>query len=135
MEPEGVVDVLRQLLRVLVPGGAVVDLVAIPPSGTVESRGEVLGQIDEEAFFARALVAVSGLDALVAEGLLAFESEERFPLLVRYPTGQDAVDDVAGRTYGRMPAPLAERVAAIHGPVLIRETSVVRRFTKLAADE
>jgi hypothetical protein len=135
MEPEGVVDVLRHLLHALVPGGAVVDLIALPPSGTVETEDEVLGRIDEDAFFARALVAVSGLDALVAAGLLAFESEERFPVLLRYPTGQDAVDDVAERTYGRMPGPLAERVAAIDGPVLIRETSAVRRFTKLPDGE
>lgn len=135
MEPEGVVDVLRQLLRALVPGGAIVDLIAIPPSGTVEVSGRVLGEVDESAFFPRALAAASGLDALVAAGLLAFESEERFPVLVRYPTGQDAVDDVAERTYGRLPGPLAERVAAIDGPVEIRETSAVRRFTKLPGGE
>jgi hypothetical protein len=135
MEPEGVVDVLRQLLRTLVPGGAVVDLIAIPPPGVVEAGGRVLGELDESAFFDRALVAISGLDALVAEGVLAFESEERFPVLVAYPTGADAVEDVAGRTYGRMPAPLEQRVAAIPGPVVIRETSAVRRFTKLPASE
>lgn len=128
--------VLRQLLRALVPGGTVVDLTAVPPAAVVETdEGRVLGEVDESAFFARALAAVAGLDVLATEGLLRFESEERFPVVVRYPAGRDAVEDVAGRTYARMPASLAERVAAIPGPVAIRETSAVRRFTMLAAGE
>jgi hypothetical protein len=131
MEPEDVVDVLRNLLKALVPGGVVVDLLAVPPNARVEAGDAVLGELDESAFFPRALAAAAGLDALVDDGLLVRGSEERFTILVRYPTGQDAVDDVSQRTYTRMPGELAQRVEAIRGAVAIRETSLVRQFRRL----
>jgi len=134
MEPEGVVDVLRIVLKALVPGGIVVDLIAVPPNERVEVEGEVLGELDGSAFFHRVLAATAGLDALVEEGLLAREGgEQRFTVLVRYPTGKNAVEDVAERTYTRMPAALARRVEAIAGPVAIRESSLVRSFRLVRA--
>lgn len=131
MEPEGVVDVLRKLLQALVPGGVVVDLTAVPPNAQVEVDGAVLGELDGSAFFPRAEEATAGLDALAHEGLLLLEGEERLSILVRYPTGRDAVEDVEQRTYTRMPAELARRVKAIAEPVPIREHSLVRAFRKL----
>jgi hypothetical protein len=129
MEPEGVVHVLRRLLAVLVPGGTVVDLLAVPPNARVEIDGEATGELDESAFFPRALAAAAGLSALVREGLLAGPlHEERFPVLVRYPTGPDAVEDVRQRTYTRMPRELESTIGAVPGPVGIRETSLVRTF-------
>lgn len=105
------------------------DLAAVPPDGVVESDGIVLGQLDESAFFPRAAACAAALDVLVAEGTLAPESEERFPVIIRYPSGADAVEDVAERSYGRMPEALAVRVRDIEGPVEIREFSSVRSFT------
>lgn len=131
MEPEGVVDVLRKLLRSLVPGGLVVDLLSVPPPERVEADGEVVGELDGSAFFPRALAAAAGLDALAAEGLLVHEHEERFPIFVRYPSGADLVEDVAEREYTRMPAALARRVRAIAGPCELRDNCLVRRFRKL----
>jgi hypothetical protein len=131
MEPEGVVDVLRELLRSLVPGGVVVDLLSVPPPERVEVAGEVVGELDGSAFFPRALAAAGGLDELVVEGLLAHEHEERFPIFVRYPTGADLVADVAERQYTRMPAALGDKVRAIRGPCELRDNCLVRRFRKL----
>jgi hypothetical protein len=131
MEPEGVVDVLRNLLRALVPGGRVVDLLSVPPPEQVEVDGEVIGELDNSAFFARALPAAAGLDALAAEGILAHEYEERFPIFVRYTSGAELVDDVAQREYTRMPAALARRVRAIAGPCEIRDNCLARRLRKL----
>jgi hypothetical protein len=131
MEPEGVVDVLRQLLRSLVVGGLVVDLLSVPPPERVEVDGELIGELDGSAFFPRALAAAAGLDALAAEGVLVHEYEERFPVFVRYPTGGDLADDVAQREYTRMPAALGRRVRAIEGPCEIRDNCLVRRFRKL----
>jgi hypothetical protein len=134
MEPEGVVDVLRKLLKALVPGGVVVDLLAVPPNERVEVEGEVLGELDGSAFFPRGLASAAGLDTLGEEGLLALEGEEqRFSVLVRYPSGKEAVEDVAERTYTRMPAALARRAEAIAGPVAIRESSLVRTFRLVRA--
>jgi hypothetical protein len=131
MEPEGVVDVLRGLLRALVPDGVVVDLLSVPPPERVEVDGEVLGELDGSAFFPRALEAAAGLDALAAEGMLLREYEERFPVFIRYPTGADLVEDVARREYTRMPAALGRRVQAIAGSCAIRDNCLVRRFRKL----
>jgi hypothetical protein len=131
MEPEGVVDVLRKLLRSLLAGGLVVDLLSIPPPERVEIDGEVVGELDNSAFFPRALAAAAGLDALAAEGVLVHEHEERFPIFVRYPTGADLVEDVAQREYTRMPAALGRRVRAIAGSCEIRDNCLVRRFRKL----
>ncbi len=131
MEPEGVVDVLRRLLRSLVTGGFVVDLLSVPPPERVEVDGEVVGELDNSAFFPRALAAAAGLDALAREGVLVHEHEERFPIFVRYPTGAELVEDVAQREYTRMPAVLGCRVRAIAGPCEIRDNCLVRRFRKL----
>jgi len=131
MEPEGVVDVLRKLLRSLVAGGFVVDLLSVPPPERVEIDGKVVGELDNSAFFPRALAAAAGLDALAAEGVLVHEHEERFPIFVRYPTGADLVEDVAQREYTRIPADLGRRVRAIARPCEIRDNCLVRRFRKL----
>jgi hypothetical protein len=133
MEPEDVVHVLRRLLEALAPGGAVVDLASVPPDGLVEAGGRVVGRLDESAFFARARVAAAGLDDLVAEGLLTPRANERLPVLIDYPTGADAVADVAERSYGRMPDVVAGRLATITETVRIREHSLVRSFTLRAA--
>lgn len=130
MEPEGVVHVLRRLLRSLVAGGSVVDLASVPPNGAVEANGVVLGELDESAFFPRASACAAALDELTADGTLAFVSEERFPVRIGYPSGADAVADVAARSYGRMPDELAARVSTVRGPVAIVESGVVRAFRR-----
>ena len=122
--------VLRRLLQALVPGGVVVDLLSVPPPERVEVGDEVLGELDQSRFFPRALAAAAGLDALAEEWFLVAEHEERFSILVRYATGAEAVEDVAQRTYTRMPAELARRVEAIPGPCAMREHCLVRRFRR-----
>ena len=134
MEPEGVVDVLRELMEVLVPGGVVVDLLSVPPPERVEAGSEILGELDGSRFFPRALEAAAGLDALVAEGLLAQEGEERFPVFIRYPTGRDLVADVAQREFTRMPDELRARVLGVGGPCEIRDNCLVRSFRKPGSD-
>ena len=132
MEPEGVVHALRRLLRSLVPGGLVVDLLAVPPPERVEVDGDVIGELDESAFFPRALAAAAGLDALAEEGVLVHEHEQRFPVFVRYPSGGDLLDDVKDREYTRMPVDLSRRVTRITGPCEIRVSCLIRRFRKEA---
>jgi hypothetical protein len=134
MEPEGVVDVLRELMRVLAPGGVVVDLLSVPPPERVEAAGDVLGELDGSRFFPRALEAAAGLNTLVAEGLLAAEGEERFSVFIRYPTGRDLAEDVAQREFTRMPDELRARVLQVGGPCHIRDSCLVRSFRKLPPD-
>ena len=128
MEPEGVVDVLRRLLAALIPGGMVVDLTMAPPDEAVETDGEVLGHLDGSLFFPRALAAGAGLDALAGEGLLALVREEPVTVIVRYPTGNDVLEDIAGRTYTRMPIQLGERLATVMTECLLYSNCLVRTF-------
>jgi len=131
MEPEGVVDVLRQLLQSLVVGGFVVDLLSVAPPEQVVVDGTVLGELDNSRFSARAAPAAAGLDTLAAEGLLVHEHEERFSILIHYSTGADLLEDVARRQHTTMPVSLARRVRPLEGPCLIRDSCLVRRFRKL----
>ena len=128
MEPEGVVDVLRRLLAALVPGGVVVDLTMSPPDETVESGGEILGHLDGSAFFPRALMAGAGLDGLATEGLLRLEREEPVRVIVRYPTGKDALEDFAERGYTQIPAALARRLETVSTECLLYSNCLVRTF-------
>jgi len=131
MEPEGVVDVLRRLLAALVTGGTVVDLTMAPPDEVVEVEGEIVGHLDGSLFFPRALAAGAGLDELAAEGLLELVREDPVTVIVRYPTGNDLVEDIADRTYTCMPIELAELLETVTTECLLYSDCVVRTFTKL----
>jgi hypothetical protein len=131
MDPEGIVDALRHVCAGLVPGGVVVDLQAIEPSGGVEIDDHQVGRIDDSRFFARARRSVAGLDQLVAEGRLRAGPYEIFDTLVRYDTGDELVTAIADSSERVMSAALAARLANT-GPVVVRERSLVRVFEWVA---
>ena len=124
-------DALRHVCEGLVPGGIVVDLQAIEPSGGVEVAGRPLGRIDDSGFFARARLSVAGLDQLVTEGLLRTGRRETFDTLVRYDTGAELVTAIADSSERQMPSALAMRLAG-EGPVVVRERSLVRVFERVS---
>jgi hypothetical protein len=125
MQPEGIVHVLRHLCEALVPGGHVVDLQAIEPSGRIEIGSRALGRIDDSAFFQRADRAVAGLDLLVHEGLLTRGLGDEFDTLVRYDSGAELVAAIADSGERSLPELLAARLAN-EGPCVVRERSLVR---------
>jgi len=125
MQAEGIVHVLRHLYEGLAPGGQVVDLQAVEPSGRVEVDGRALGRIDDTAFFRRARVAVAGLDVLVDDGLLVRGRQVEFDTLVHYDTGPELVAAIADSTERQLPFSLAARLADT-GPCAVRERSLVR---------
>jgi hypothetical protein len=131
MEPEGVVDVLRRLLAALVPGGLVVDLTMAPPDEVVEVEGEIVGHLDGSLFFPRALAAGAGLDELAADGLLELVREDPVTVIVRYPTGNDLVEDITDRTHTRISMELAERLSPVGTECLLYSNCLVRTFEKL----
>jgi hypothetical protein len=125
MQIEGIVHVLRHLYEGLAPGGQVVDLQAVEPSGRVEVDGCVLGLIDDTVFFRRARVAVAGLDVLVDEGLLVRGGQVEFDTLVYYDTGPELVAAIADSTEWQLPVSIAARLAD-RGQCVVRERSLVR---------
>jgi hypothetical protein len=124
------VDVLRRLLGGLVPGGVVVDLTMSPPDESVESDGELLGYLDGSVFFPRAWAAGAGLDALAEAGLLALEREDAVAVIVRYPSGNDVLEDILGRTHTRIPDELAARLADVSAECQLTSNCFVRTFRK-----
>jgi hypothetical protein len=125
MDPEGIVDALRHVCESLVPGGVVVDLQAIEPSGGVEIDGRPVGRIDDSRFFERARRSVAGLDQLLTDGLLKPGPQETFDTLVRYDTGDELVTAIADSSERQMSEALAAQLTGA-GPVVVRETSFVR---------
>ena len=121
--------VLRHLCEGLVPGGQVVDLQAIEPSGRVEADGRALGWIDDTVFFERARRAVAGLDTLVQEGLLIAWRQIEFDTLVRYDSGTELVAAIADSDERSLAAPLAAQLAS-EGRCVVRERSLVRVFSR-----
>jgi len=130
MEPEGVVHVLRRLLTGLARDGVVVDLNDALEREEMVVDGEVIGKLDRRAFVPRAEAASAGLEVLVADGSLVPVHEEQVPILVRYPTGPEAIADVARATYTRMPPELAQRLEHVEREVVRRALSRVRTFRK-----
>jgi hypothetical protein len=125
MQAEGIVHALRHLCEALVPGGLVVDLQAIRPSGRVEIRGDPIGEINDDVFFARAAQAVAGLDALVDEGRLVRGRQIVFETLVHYDAGAELAAAITDSTERHLPDDLAGRLADA-GPCAVRETSFIR---------
>ena len=131
MEPEGIVDVLRDLCEGLVPGGTVVDLQSVRPTGLVEVEGDEVGRLDDTAFHARAVRSVAGLDALVDEGMLLHGEELTFEILTRFATGAELVDLKSRSEDRRVPDELARLLADV-GACAIRETNYVRILLRTA---
>ncbi len=125
MQPEGIVHALRHVCEALVPGGLVIDLQAIRPSGRVEIGGDPIGTINDDVFFARAAQAVAGLDSLVDKGLLARGPQIVFETLVHYDAGAELIAAITDSTERQLPDELAGRLADA-GPCTIRETSLMR---------
>lgn len=133
MEPEGVVNVLRRLVAALVPAGVVLDLSSVPPAAEIETGGIVLGSLDEDAFFARSLPAMAGLDALVAGGLLREAGRSSCDILLHFDSGAELIEDVGTRAHTRLSDDLGERLTLVEGPVRQREHCVLRRFETVHA--
>jgi hypothetical protein len=125
MQTEGIVHVLRHLHEGLAPGGQVVDLQAVEPSGRVEVDGRALGRIDDTVFFRRARVAVAGLDVLIDDGLLVLDGQLEFDTLVHYDTGPELIAAIADSTERRLPVTVAARLADTR-QCAVRERSLVR---------
>jgi len=124
------VDVLRRVCEALAPGGTILDLRSVPPPARIEVDGEVLGELDESAFFPRSHHNGEALADLAREGLLKRTAEDAHTMLIVYPTGRDLVDDVAGWGDTKVPAALATRLLPLEGECGIREFCLARAYRK-----
>jgi hypothetical protein len=127
VEPEDVVDVLRNVLGGVRDGGLVLDLQVIRPNPVVEAAGRVLCEIDGEPLLRKADAAAAAIDELIAERRLVEEAVDDHDVLSHYRNGNDLVDDFADRTR-RIPDYAVPELRTIAGPCVVRELCRLRRL-------
>jgi len=121
------VDVLRNMIEAVEPGGLVLDLQVIRPDPVVESGKERMCEIWGEPLFAKADAARAAVDAAIAADQLAEESADDHDVRKHYPSGADVVDDFADKKR-RIPQDAIPRLLALQAPVTVRERCRLRRL-------
>lgn len=118
-------NALREIHRVLVPGGQLLDMHPIPPHTRVEVRGESLGDLEDAEF----LEIVAATEAPLWESdLFSLEAELEFDWLERFDSAEALIEDVESWEGCRMPADVAARVRDAEPPIDVWERVVLRRF-------
>ena len=120
-------DVLRNMVDAVKPGGIVLDLQVIRPNPHVESEGRRLCEIDGEPLFRKADAATAAVDALVATAVLADQALDDHDVRKHYANGAALVDDFAGKERN-LPADALERLGALLQPCTVRERCRLRRL-------
>lgn len=123
-------NVLRNMVAAVKPGGLVLDLQVIRPDPVIESGGERICEIWGEPIFATADAATAALDGAIATTLLAQEAVDDHQVRTRFPTGPDLVDDFASKKR-RIPEQALPKLLATAGPVTMRERCRLRRLRVL----
>ena len=121
-------DVLRNMVEAVVPGGLVLDLQVIRPNGVVEADGSVLCEVDGAALFRRADAARVAIDSLVGDGRLFDEAAVDHDVLSHYVSGASLVDYFADGKLRRLPEAELPRLRAFAGPCIVRERCRLRRL-------
>jgi hypothetical protein len=127
VEPEDVVNVLRNMVIAVKPGGLVLDLQVIRPDPRVEVDARVVCEIDGRSLFRFADAAAAAVDAAVAEGSLRGEAVYDHDVPKHYRTGADLVADFAGKER-KLPADAVPLVRALECPCVVRERCRLRRL-------
>jgi hypothetical protein len=120
------VHALRNIHQALVPGGALLDMLPVPPGTRAEVRGESLGELDDAEF----QQLVRDAEERISEtGLFEQEAEVEFDWLERYDDPAELVAEVRENWDGcRIPPELERRILAAEPPVDTWERVVLRRF-------
>lgn len=116
---------LRNVHRLLVPRGTLLDLHPVPPSARVLAGGADLGPLDERAFFAEVRATER---ELARSGLFEHETEVELDVIERYHTHDQLRDSLAEWETARMSKRLEARVRRAEPPIDLREHLVLRRF-------
>ena len=119
---------LRNIHRMLVPGGALVDLQPIPPSPTLYGGGEKLGSVDQSQVWARFERTEPGVQAAVREGLFALESELKFDVIERFETKETLIATINRRDDWHMSGRLAAQLEGADTPIDGHDRLRLRKF-------
>ena len=123
-------NVLRNMVAAVKPGGLVLDLQVIRPEPVIESGQERICEIWGEPLFATADAATAAVEAAIATTILAQEAVDDHQVRTHFPTGPDLVDDFAGKNR-QIPEEALPRLLATASPVTMRERCRLRRLRVL----
>jgi hypothetical protein len=108
---EGVVHALREMHRVLVAGGLLVDTQPVSPRPPVEADGRRLGTLDMRHWRATIDAVDDRVHRVIAEGLFTMEQERMLVVTETFDNGPECVETVSNwqgdehlapaRTHGR----------------------------------
>ncbi|MGH3007307.1 MAG: hypothetical protein ACRDOS_15640 [Gaiellaceae bacterium] len=124
---------LRNIHRMLVPGGVLVDLQPIPPSPSLHAAGELLGRLDQRQVWERFATTEPGIDAALAEGLYALEAELEFDVIERFDSKASLIATINGRDDWHMSGQLAARLEVADPPIDGRDHLRLRTFRSMPA--
>jgi cobalamin biosynthesis protein CbiG len=117
------VDVLRNMIKAVKPGGPILDLQVIRPNPVVETDSEgVLCEIDGEPLFELADAAAASVDAAIRDRLLTEEAVDDHDVRKHYADGADLIADYAEKKRRIVDIPLVQ---------VVKETCVVRERCRL----
>lgn len=120
-------NVLRNMVDAVKPGGFVLDLQVIRPAPLIESDQERICKIWGEPIFATADAATAAVEAAIATGFLAQEAVDDHQVRTHFPTGPDLVEEFAGKRR-RIPEEALPRLLATTTAVTMRERCRLRRL-------
>jgi hypothetical protein len=121
------VDVLRNMVDAVRPGGIVLDLQVIRPDPRVEIGGTLVCEIDGEPLFRMADAATGAVDGAIAAGRLIEQAVDDHDVRKHYPDGADLVDDFATKERD-IPDEAVPRLRAVRRPCVVRERCRLRRL-------
>jgi len=127
VDPEDVVDVLRNLVGAVKPGGLVLDLQVIRPNPSVEVDRRVVCEIEGEPLFSMADAATGAVDALIGGGRLVEQAVDDHDVRKHYDNGADLVDDFADKKR-QLPNSAVPGLMALVRPYTVRERCRLRRL-------
>ena len=119
---------LRNIHRMLIPGGLLLDLQPIPPSPSIHAGGEHLGMLDQSQVWERFGTTEPGVQAAVREGLFELEAELEFDVIERFDSKATLIATISGRDDWNMSEQLAERLEHADPPIDAHDRLRLRRF-------
>ncbi len=120
-------NVLRNMVEAVKPGGLLFDLQVIRPDPVVESGAGIICEIDGEPLFRTADAAAAAIDALIAQGRLVEQVVDDHDVRKHYAGGGELVEDFAGKQR-TLPEAAVPELLALDRPCAVRERCRLRRL-------